>query len=366
MLIYLITFFLSYALLCIGQNKKSELLGKIYIIIALLLPSILAGCRDYSIGTDVLIYGNNWFRYAVNSQSIVEYIKRAGVDMGAVYAVLNYIVAMFTDNTHWFYFVHNAFTVFLIYKAAKDNEDLIDVPFAMLTYYLLFYNQSLNLLRQSIAVAFAAFAFKYIRKHQIVPFIICSFLAIFSHLSAIVVITLYIIYITINGKLGTIAKAAILIASGVAVVGFTTITRTLIQIGIFSNRYEHYLYDMERGGGYVRLFLLCIPYLILLVFCTKTKEFSKEKNALVIFLIMASWISILAFRVSTVVRIAYYYDIYLIFTIPYIARNCKYTVKVYRKNVNHWLLVCFMLVYWTLVYVIRQGSETVPYLFMTS
>ncbi len=367
MLIYLITFFLSYVLLRIGQNKKNKLQRNVCIIMAILLPSILAGCRDFTIGTDVLIYGNRWFRYAVNSQqNFAGYVRWAvAASIGAVYASINYFVAMFTENTHWFYFFLSAITNSLVYKAVKDNDDLIDVPFAMLTYYLLFYNQSLNLLRQSLAVAFGACAFIYIRKQKKISFIICAMLAMFTHSSAIVIMAIYIIYITINGKFGTIAKIGMLIGTVVSVVGFASITHFLIQIGILSNRYEHYIYDMQRGGGYVRLFLLCIPYLILIMFCTKKTEFEKEKNVLVIFLIMASMLSLLAFRLSHITRIANYFDIYLIFSIPYIAQNCRYEIKGWEKNLNQLFLVCLMLLYWILVYVIRQGGETVPYLFMT-
>lgn len=367
MFIYLITFALSYVLLRIGQNKKNKFQRKVCIIMALILPSILAGCRDYSIGTDVLIYGNRWFRFAVTSQqNFIEYIRWAmASSIGAVYAGLNYFVAMFTENTHWFYFFLSLLTNSLVYKAVKDNDDLVDVPFAMLTYYILFYNQSLNLLRQSLAVAFGVCAFIYIRRQKKIPFIICTALAIFTHSSAIVIIAVYIVYIAINGKFGTIAKIGILIGAGISVIGFASITQILIQIGILSNRYEHYIYDVQRGGGYVRLFLLCVPYLILLLFCTKKTEFEKEKNALVILLAMASLLSFLAFRLAHIARIAIYFDIYLVFSVPYIVQNCKYTIRARRKNLNQLFLVCFMLAYWILVYVIRQGGETVPYIFMT-
>lgn len=366
MFIYLITFFLSYVLLCVGQNKKNKLKSNTCIIIAILLPSILAGCRDYSIGTDVLIYGNRWFRYAATSQgNFLEFIKWAvASSIGAIYACVNYFVAMFTENAHWFYFFLSMLTNSLVYKAVKDNDDLIDVPFAMLTYYLLFYNQSLNLLRQSLAVAFGVCAFTYIRKQRKLSFLICAMLAIFTHSSAIVVIAVPIIYIIINGKFRTIAKIGILIGACVSVVGFASITQLLIRMGILSTRYEHYIYDVQRGGGFVRLFLLCVPYLVLLVFCTHKTEFEKERNTLVILAAMASIFSLLAFRLAHIARIAIYFDIYLIFSIPYIALNCKYMIKGRRQNLNQVVLVCFMLIYWILVYVIRKGGETVPYIFM--
>ncbi len=43
--------------------------------LALLLLTWLCGARDFSIGTDIKVYGYQFFQFAVRSQSLTEYIN---------------------------------------------------------------------------------------------------------------------------------------------------------------------------------------------------------------------------------------------------------------------------------------------------
>lgn len=364
MLIYLIVFFMSYKLLCLSQGSQSRRSQKALVIMALLLPAILAGLRDYSIGTDVRVYGNNWFYYARWNKAATYFRMAASSDIGFVYAFLNYVISLFTGSPHWFYFVLNLSTLGLIYKAARDNADLGDVPFAILTFYFLFYNQTLNLLRQSLAIAFVACSFVYIRRQRPWRFMVFAMLAVFTHVTAIVVFVMYAIYKVINGKLGSLAKAGILSGATAVVVFFFPLMKILLQRGILPMRYAAYVNHVSRGGGYVRLFLLCLPYLILILFFVKKDSFKKERSVLVCYLLVSTLVSFLAFRMTYTVRIGYYFDVCLIFIIPFIARNLRLDVKAGGKMMNKILLIALMLGYWVFVYGIRKSNETVPYLFM--
>lgn len=368
MIIYLVVFLLSYLFLKISQYQKNKIIRNVYIIIALLLPSCLAGFRDYSIGVDVEVYGNIWFQQAVeatHARGMEWYVNWAvSSSVGALYATLNYIIALFTDNPHWFYFWLNFITNCLIYKAAKDNEDMIDSALVMLVYYSFFYNLSFNLLRQSLAMSFAACTFIYIRKQRLFPFICFSVMAILAHSSAIVVIIPYLVYRVINSKFNKIWEPIILIGSTISILGFFKIVQILINNGIISNRYESYLNINQRGGGIVRLFLLCLPYLILLLFYIKENLFKREGKALTYYLIFSTLISFLAFKMTYITRIAYYFDIFLIFTVPYIIQNNKFIIKFKERNISGQIVLGVVWIYWLFVYVIRHSGETVPYIFM--
>ncbi len=364
MLIYLIVFFVSYKLLCVSQENQNVRSQKALVVMALLLPAILAGLRDYSIGTDVQVYGNSWFYYARWNKATTYFRMATSSDIGIVYAFVNYFTSLFTGSPHWFYFVLNMLTVSLIYKAAKDNADLGDVPFAMLTYYFLFYNQTLNMLRQSLAIAFVACAFTFIRKQKMWPFMVYAMLAVLSHMTAVVVFVMYMIYKVVNGKFGNLAKIGILSGAAAVIVGFFPLMKILLQRGILPMRYMTYINNVSRGGGYVRLFLLCMPYLLLLLFFVKKDSYKKERNVLICYLIISTLISSLAFRMIYTVRIGYYFDVCLIFIIPFIAGNFRINVKVGGRAINKALLTTLMLGYWVFVYGIRQSGQTVPYLFM--
>ncbi|MCI8527869.1 MAG: EpsG family protein [Lachnospiraceae bacterium] len=367
MLIYLITFFGSYCLLVYAEKVKTKRMHVFISLIAILIPSILAGLRDYSIGTDIEVYGNIWFRNAVDaasSNNIRGYIQRAvNSDIGALYALLNYIVAKCTSNAHWFYFVLSFLTTGLVYKAASDNDDIVNAPFAMLVYYFLFYNQSLNILRQGLALVFVLCSFKSIRDGKIIKFIVWTLLGYMVHLTAIVGVVLLIVYKVVNSKLKVYAKGAILVATIVVVAEFSYVLNFLIGLGILSSKYEMYGTTFQRGGGYIRLFFLCLPNLILLFLLIKKNIAKKETEALKFYVVIATAISFLAFRMTYITRMALYFDMLLVISIPLTCDNMKYKIVNNKSNMNRWGVIAYLLFYWIFVYVHRNSGETVPYMF---
>lgn len=366
MWIYLITFFASYLLLKISRTKKNKVVKFVAVFLALLLPSILAGMRDYSIGTDIEVYGNIWFDRAVaytKTRDLFAYLKWANSSsIGVVYALVNYIVACFTSNSHWFYFILNLLTNGLIYKAAKDNEDIVDVPFAMLVYYLLFYNQSLNILRQSLALAFTLCSFKDIRENNVFKLLIWSILAILSHNSAIVIIALFLIYKGVNSNFKIYMKLTIFIGNVIVVVGFSQIGSFLLKIGVLSSRYESFLSTFQRGGAYTRLFLLCLPNLLMLFLLIKRNNAVKEAEAFKYYTVSATILSFLAFRMTYITRVALYFDIFYILSIPLVWKNMKINVVNQRKSLNKIIIILYLIFYWMFVYVYKQSGATVPYI----
>ena len=121
MTIYLFCFFASFFLLLLSEGIKKRIVFSlkdtnkiisnlnpfflITVFIALLIPSMLAGYRDYTIGTDVLVYGNYWFEMTkgLDLQSYVQWATASSI--GSLYALLNYTVSRFSENPHVFYFV---------------------------------------------------------------------------------------------------------------------------------------------------------------------------------------------------------------------------------------------------------------------
>lgn len=366
-MIYLVAFFSSYALLRCSEKKVCGIRRVIAIVLAILLPSALAGLRDFSIGTDIEIYGNAWFENAVklvSTNNFAEYIKWAvASSIGALYASINYLVAIFTPNAHWFYFILNLLTTGLVYKAAYDNRDIADVPFAMLVYYLLYYNQSLNILRQSLALALTLCAFRHIRDKNLIKAVLWMVLAYLSHSSAVVVIALYVIYQVLNSQMKQIAKALIMVGLVASVIGFPYLLDFSINIGILSSRYEMYGTMFRRGGGYIRIFLLCIPTLVLLYGLMKSKVYKKEIEAMKSYSLVSAVLSLLAFRMTYITRIAYYFDIVYVISIPMVCENMKYKFSSSKVNVNRLLIVVYLLAYWLFVYVYKKSGETFPYIF---
>lgn len=66
MLIYILSFITS-SIFCLLAERKfdhNKLLSNIYFIVAVIIVSIIAGLRDYTVGTDISTYGNYLFNAA--------------------------------------------------------------------------------------------------------------------------------------------------------------------------------------------------------------------------------------------------------------------------------------------------------------
>lgn len=368
MLIYILVFFSTYFLMKLAEKKDGNR-KKIILLIAILLPSILAGVRDYSVGSDTSGYVLNWFYNAVHMRDIKVYLLNAVVsDIAFLYALLNYIVASFTSNPHWFLFVFYFIEMLILFKAVYDNKDIIDPGLAILTYFFMFYNLSLNAARQSMALVIVLYSFKYIRQKKLLHFLIAIVVAMLFHSSAVIAFSLYFIARVVEGRLKNVVKLLLYIGLTFIIIGYRYLVATLVKINFISDRYLSYITETLRGGGYERIFLLCIPVIILSISAIKLydKNQIKIKSYLSTYLGFSLIISLVAFVYTYAVRMAYYFDIMLVIYLPFLARNIKFKFKVEERNFNILIIIGYIIIYWFIVFVIRENGETVPYLFMRS
>lgn len=358
MIIYICVFIISFFLFKLNKRFCT--------IIGILLPSVLAGVRDYTIGTDILVYGNAWFSRALNTHNLFEYIAYAAPrDIGAAYALLNWVVAHIVGNAHFFYFVLNLLCNVLAYLGLKKNEDCLDVSFGMFAYYCLFYCRTYNILRQSIAVLIIFWGFWFIRQKKLGAYLLTVFVAMLFHSSAIIGVVIYILYWVSNSKLKSFVKFLIVVACIACIGLYRQIIELLIKINVLSNRYEMYINDTGGGGGFIRIFLLCVPLMLVLTLLIK-KQYceTKEYNALGTYTVVSFFISLLTFRLASIARIAYYFDIYFVYAWAVISGKLQYIFKIRQRNCNELLIGCYLLFYWIYVFGLRNSGEVVPYLFM--
>jgi len=186
-MIYLFCFFVSCLLIWLGENnRKYFIISKAIFLLALIIPATLAGLRDFSVGYDVLHYGNPFFRDVITSPSLNAVSSRWDGWIEPGYRWLNFIVAKFTDDVRWFYFwlsfLQNTFTFFGFYT----YRNKLSIWLGMLCYYCLFFNFSLNVMRESLAMSMLFFASKYLLNKCYVKYAIWILIALFFHKAAAV------------------------------------------------------------------------------------------------------------------------------------------------------------------------------------
>ena len=372
-MIYLIVFFFSFLFIKMGRKIEKNKKKKIAFIcygIGILAPAILAGVRDYTIGTDVMVYGNIWFNRAVDASNLRDYIQWGVVSqLGIVYLVLNYVVAMVSDNPHVFYFVLALLINLLIFKGLYSCRQYINIDFGMLLFYLLFYNNTLNLLRQSLAIAIIMSGFGYVINKKFFKYIIIVMIAGLTHSTALLGILIYFIYNIQFSKYKNLVKAGIIAALLGFVMLYQSIVSYLVTKGLILSRYVTYADEQSGGGKIVRLVLFCLPVIVLFYFIYKKVRKDIWYNFGFMIILFCSFLSILLFFNPITSRIAMYFDYYFILLIPLLTKHINLSggnIKGIRINYSQVVITGYYIFYWWIVYVYQGQAATYPFLLYTS
>lgn len=119
---------------------------------AILIPTLLAGCRGYSVGTDVGYYVVPNFEYALSGASLKEVFSFEHAKE-PMYNLMNYGLAHLTGNVQCMLFVLGLVTYGSVFIGAYRLRKKAPMVMVLALYFLLFYNDSLNLMRQHFAMA---------------------------------------------------------------------------------------------------------------------------------------------------------------------------------------------------------------------
>ena len=356
--------------LSIAFGKKKSISFYLCAAIGLLLPSLLAGLSDSSIGTDVELYGNYWFIYA-GKYKFIPYMKMASEQsIGLVYALLNYLVSIVTDDTRVFYFVLSLVETTLVYFGIRGFKDKISIAFGMFCYYTIFYNNSLNLLRQMLAVSIVCYSYQFLLKNRYVLFSVLAVLAVMSHSSAIFVIVLLFGWLYLKrheSKTETYFVNLILFVVILFIMlTYQTFLKFMISHHILSERYFTYLQETIVGGRMIRLgFWSALAVLAYIAF-RQMINYDVRNKFLISCITMSCAFSFVMFMGNVyAIRMAYYFDGAAIILIPMIPKIYKLEIDNVRKMkyLPYLLLGVVLIARWYLEYVHSLNGETYPYRF---
>lgn len=375
--IYIITFLMSVTLFAVSDKVKVNQ-RKYMVFFALIIPCIVAGFRAETIGTDVLVYLKPIFNGAINSNSLYEYMNYRWFNIWKYnyvyeyeigFSLLIYITAKIFKSLFVVQFFIQALTIVPIYMGLKINLVKSKTWIGMLVYFLLMYNNSLNAMRQYIAVAFIFWGIQYVFIGNWKKYFWCQVVAILFHSSGILGIAIMFIYKYLNkNKENTDThlqhktnvaigfKIWIIIAIGAA---------SLFAIPLVVKFLD--LINLSRYSGYImgniqfmpNQIINRLPMIVLFIlFLKKLHEFDRNiRFYFVMFffeLVCLQFTSVNAFGG----RIATYFSIFSIISYSVI---CK--IKTNGISVAKWITIAYLWIYWWYYYVYSGVSQTVPYIF---
>ena len=377
MLFYFIIFGLSVSLFYLADNKKfyigehrAKFVSLLCVALAIFIPCFIAGVRDSTIGYDMQLYGDSQFEYAGKFDSYFDYINTY-VNLEKLYALVAYFCAHY-GNRYIYYFTLQLLTILPFYLLLKEECNK-KVWIGMFAYFMWIYPFSLNIMRQSIAIAIVCWGYRYIKRHQFFRYLITILVAFGFHTTAILGICPYIINLLVVdtkngnssvirkffGKFSNLNKTLIILGSCAAVMfGGQVIT----YLSAATGRYNRFFLDMAEASGFnfsniVNLFIMIV--VLICLYQVSINDKSKEINFLILIIGVGAIIYQLKAISSQMYRLSMYFSCYLIWVFPVLLSNSRLN-RQKRELYSAIFVLCMIFNFWYYI-IFRSWHSVYPY-----
>lgn len=310
MLIYISVFIISYIFMSLAWKcQKNKILFIGFSLLTILVPSLLAGFRDETVGHDLVHYAVPCWTACAEMKNIAEsfvYIYESGLE--ELYVLYDFILTRFTTDFFWMLFIQMFFIMSLVYLFCYKLRHRFDAPLYFLSYMFFYYCQMMSANRQAFAVALVMFSYMFVMKREKVKFLLCIVFAYGFHHSALLAVLIYPldIYLSKITKESFAKKFWIVFASGIVFYFiFAIIISYLINIGIFSSKYEKYLY-----ADYNVHKINIVVYIFFFFYIKVVGRDVCLSNKIRLLILISFFITLLGVYNDIATRVALYLDLY--------------------------------------------------------
>lgn len=327
---------------------------------SVLTLSILNGIRDYSIGTDIGVYGKKIFVDASQSHSFTEYMrqcKRIGMTEYG-YAILNYIVGFFTSNPHVFFFVLGLLVNGIFFGCCVRLCNTASLTFTWATYLLIFYPTTLNLLRQSVALSIIFIAILEMLEKRLLESLIWIFIAYSFHHSAIIGLW-PLVFVYLFNKIKKESKKNTIIIVFLAISALIpTVILKLNSFGLLDDKYSQYVSLGDGSGSMTNAVLVRLPFIILsLFYLVQDRKKNNDENKILWTLVLTeSTLLPLQLISPSLFRIALYLGIFKIPGYTSLIKHCRFS-----KSLLYSVYAAYLLFYFMYMTVISGSNQIYPF-----
>lgn len=334
--------------------KVKEKYAILFGIASVLIPSFFAGIR-YGIGTDYFVTYSPFFD---SLKKGITYNDATRITLEPGYVLINKLVIIMGGSFQWVLFIASLITIIFIRQAVLYYQDKLDVGLAMLIFMLLYYQPSLNIVRQMMAVAITLYSYRYIYEKRPFKFIFFVVLASLFHISALIVLSFYTLFYIFTNKKYRWVELLIYILAFYLVFNFQSLQPLLSSVGI-PIRYMEYLRKVSNFTISVGLLLRIVPYIISLGMLWKYVK----KSRIVIFnvklFILGSIIRLIVYMTQfDADRIALYFLIPQVIFIPMLSKNYK---RSFLSLIAVIIMILTVVALWYFDYIYMNRNATVPY-----
>lgn len=362
--IYIIMFLLSIILAYLSMKVKNKYY-KIILQVGAIVPFVLVSAIRYDVGTDY------FYRYVPN---YLIFVKGGYVDsLEPLFILLIKICVKFSDSYVLLFVVTsiiiNVLIMITIFKYSKNPILSIAIFFCGS-----FYFQSMNLVRQFIAMAiiFCAYRILLCEKKKFLYVIFILIATMFHSMSAVFLISLFLEKRVIKLKYLIIIILLVMILGGYIgnILEFIVYNTPLKDV---TNIAKYIKYFKTDGNLNISTILVeSIIYLYIYIMFNMVKKENKEIEKEAIFFVnmqsMTVLSTVMSMHFGLFFRIALLFSIFQILSIPYfwnINKNSEIKIKQYTlkrgTTVLTIIVLCFMASRMIFSNVIKGADEILPY-----
>lgn len=355
MFIYIIVFIFSIIFYNLAVNEKAPI-RFFFLFLAILIPSVLAGLRDDTVGADLGGYGVPVWDWAVSSK---EYFEESDemplIEKG--YLAINYFISRFTQDFNMYLFFHQLIVMTLITTFAYNLKNVYPklTWVIVLCYFLYFYNEGLSMMRMTIALALSLWAFYLMERKRYVLFISLFVIIQLCHNSALFIWFVPLLFYS-QKKLNNNKLLYILVAIMTAAiyVFFSDFLSNALVSGVLAEKYENYMDQEDQASHKIDLVFILVLYLYL-IYAKKKYNVTVYCDKIMALLFLSFCLTLMGGVVEVANRIVYYFICYLMFKLLSVSESIKY-----RRQVVKVFVLALFVRYVYLVFT-TQIAGTIPY-----
>lgn len=358
---------------------KSRSAGVLLCTLSTAFPVVLAGAREYTVGTDIATYGNYVFQAAVNARRLPAFL-RSRRDIDLLYKALAFVVSRFTNNAHWFYFVTALIICGLIMCGLFYYGRWCSVTLGWTCFLFLFYGDTLNVMRQSLALAVVFAVFPLFIEKRYFLYGVGSIIGILFHTTGIIALLFPVIYLFMKKIPPRWLQFFVVIAFMVVILFYSPLLRTVLQMNLLPAKFSRYL---AKGLAFaLNPTILRLPFLVPILlyydrFCgferlpgidvnaglPENREEREKTQTLGMFVVAALLMEICTVQLRSVTpalyRISYYFGFFRFIAYPRLVGILRRDNRIIAAAV----LIAYLTVLWYYQNVIQGNNQIMPYIY---
>ncbi|CAM3167441.1 EpsG family protein [Pediococcus acidilactici] len=337
---YIIAISISIVITIASKVVKTNYAKNVLRLTSILPLAVIAGVRDSTIGTDISNYGLANFVAATHFNNLVSYLSYIkslnGVEVG--YSILNFVVSRFTSSINVFFFVLNLLTILFVFLAFSEKHEEKNFLMGIAIYYLLFWDSSLNVMRQSLAASIVLYGVVLlINRKKTKTFLLLIMLAASFHQTAILAVTIPL-FLWMSKRNSKLLNYSIFFVGGFFIYIILSPKSNLITIAMQSVPLlgKYYSIFLQAGMQYVStgagmsvktIFIRILPMIISIIYLALARldddYFIENKEFFINIMILSIAFEFVNMNSGVFARLGMYYSILQVILYPRLINTLK-------------------------------------------